>query len=159
MATTSLGTTAEQQADELLTSIRPLVVEMIERFGPEHRDITFSQIESDAASRGDLLARELMKRVLARQGQATGSEVQAARASVSAAAETKGAAEPTRMTRMPDKPRRLKTIRGEIDYCREYLYFPDAQSGVFPPRRTAGDSGQRDDAARAAGGAGKDRRR
>jgi hypothetical protein len=133
--------TAEQKADELLASIKPLVVKMIERYDPAHREVTFNEIESDAASRGDLLARELMKLVLARQGNATATEVQAAREAMAAQqAPAGGAAEAAPMTRMPDRRRRLKTMRGEIDYRREYLYFPDAQSGVFPPRPTAGHS-------------------
>lgn len=132
--------TAEQKADELLASVRPLIVKMIERYDPAHRDVTFNEIESDAASRGDLLARELMKLVLARQGNATASEVQAAREAMAQQAPAGGAREAAPMTRMPDRGRRVKTMRGEIDYRREYLYFPDAQSGVFPPRPTPGHS-------------------
>ena len=158
MPTKTVPATAEQKADELLASIRPLVVKMLERYDPSHRDVTFNEIESDAASRGDLLARELMKLVLARQGHATDAEVQAAREAVAAPqASAQAGPEPVRMTRMSAKPRRLKTMRGEIEYRREYLYFPDVQSGVFPPRPTAGHPGQRDDAPRAAGRVGKDR--
>ena len=152
----AMQSAVEQRADELLASMRPLVVEMIERYDPSHRDVTFNQIEADAASRGDLLARELMKLALARQARATASEVQEARAAVVAGKSSDAQPAALRMTRIPGKPRQLKTMRGPIEYRREYLYFPDVQHGVFPPRSTAGDSGQRDDAPGPAGGSGKD---
>jgi hypothetical protein len=128
MATMNGAITTEERADELWSSLRPLVVEMIERYDSSQREVKFDQIEADAASRGDLLARELMKLVLAHQERATEDEVRQARAAVAV-----GDPARVRMTRIPAKPRKLKTMRGELEFRREYLYFPDAQQGVFPP--------------------------
>ncbi|HEY3321172.1 MAG TPA: hypothetical protein VGP72_11950 [Planctomycetota bacterium] len=148
MNKTGMHGLAEERADSLLAKLRPLVVEMMERYDASHRDVTFDQIEADAAGRGDLLARELMKQVLASQARATTSEERELCAEVAGQTLGCGAVEHVRTTHVSHKRRKLKTMRGEIEYERDYLYFPDLQHGVFPPRPAAGDSGQRDDTAR-----------
>jgi hypothetical protein len=66
--------------------------------------------------------------MLKQQQQATPGEVAHVRASAGTCSEQ------AHMTRIYDKPRKLKTMRGEIEYKRDYLYFPDAGKGIFPPR-------------------------
>ena len=101
---------------------------MIQHYDAANRHVRFDDIESDAASRGDAIARELMRLMLKQQRQATVAEVEQARSSVGTPSER------SHMTRIYGKPRTLKTVRGEIEYKRDYLYFPDAGNGIFPPR-------------------------
>lgn len=124
---TSESLSPEQRADELLSQFKPCVVEMIKRYEASNRAVRFDDIEADAARRGDLLARELMLCMLKQQGRATPGEVERVRAEVAEVCPG------LNMTRIPDKPRTLKTVRGEIEYKREYLHFPQAGKGVFPP--------------------------
>lgn len=140
-----MGTTAaERAADELWGRLRPHVVGMIERNDPSVKGLSFDDIEANSAAAGDLLAKAMMLRALANQPRATDAEIEAARAEAVAKADPNLAAArrpgELRMTRQRGKPRRLGTIRGEIAFSREYLYFPDLKTGVFPPRDTARDS-------------------
>ena len=128
MNTTNGELSAERQAETFLRQFKPCVVEMIKRYDAAHRGVRFDDIEADAASRGDLIARELMLLVLKQQGQATPGEIEQVRAS---AGTDLGRAH---MTRIYGKPRKLKTVRGELEYKRDYLYFPEAGKGIFPPR-------------------------
>ena len=128
VSTTNDGQSAEQQADVFLSRFRPAIVEMIKRYDASNRAVRFDDIEADAASRGDSVARELMLLMLKQQGRATPAEVEQTRASAGSATEH------SNMTRIYGKPRKLKTVRGEIEYKRDYLYFPDDGKGIFPPR-------------------------
>lgn len=118
---------AEQKADAFLSRFRPAIVEMIKRYDASNRAVRFDDIEADAASRGDSVARELMLLMLKQQGQATPAEIEHARSSA------RSPSERANMTRIYGKPRKLKTVRGEIEYKRDYLYFPDDRKGIFPP--------------------------
>jgi hypothetical protein len=122
------GLSAEQQADVFLSQFKPCIVEMIQRYDASNRAVRFDDIEADAASRGDSVARELMLLMLKRQGKATPTEIEQARSSAGPSSER------SNMTRIYGKPRKLKTVRGAIEYKRDYLYFPDAHKGIFPPR-------------------------
>lgn len=119
--------TAEQQADVFLGRFKPAIVEMIKRYDAANRAVRFDDIEADAASRGDSVARELMLLMLKQQGQATPAEIERARTPVESSSER------SNMTRIYGKPRKLKTVRGEIEYKRDYLYFPHGRKGIFPP--------------------------
>jgi hypothetical protein len=124
----SFALSAEQQADVFLSQFKPCVAEMIKRYDAGIREVRFDDIEAYAAGRGDLIARELMLFMLKQQQQATPAEVERARASAGTSSEH------VNMTRIYGKPRKLKTMRGEIEYKRDYLYFPDAGKGIFPTR-------------------------
>ena len=130
---------AVEKAEALCLKMKPLLIEMIERYGSSNREVTFNDIEADAASRGDLLARELVKLTLRQQDESTEQEVKQARQLVVDRRGSDSTKVPTPeelcLTRIPNKERRLKTARGEIDYGREYLYFPELKSGIFPPGR------------------------
>ena len=123
------GLSAEQQAEVFLSQFKPCIVEMIKCYDPANRAVRFDDIEADAASRGDSVARELMLWMLRRQGRATPAEIEQARSSAAGPS-----SERSNMTRIYGKPRKLKTVRGQIEYKRDYLYFPDAGKGIFPPR-------------------------
>jgi hypothetical protein len=124
--TTNERLSAEQQAEVFLRQFKPCIVEMIKRYDAANRAVRFDDIEADAASRGDCLARELMLWMLRQQGPAIPAEVAQARSAA-------GPSERVSMTRIYGKPRKLKTVRGEIEYQRDYLYFPEAHKGIFPP--------------------------
>jgi hypothetical protein len=136
--------TALVQADELLLELRPIVAQMIERNDPAVEKLTFSDIEGNAAAVGDLLAKAMMLRALERQGIATDAETQAARNAVLQKAGPRRGKQlkpdDLQMTRIPKRSRTLKTARGEIAFSREYLYFPELKSGIFPPGNATGDS-------------------
>jgi hypothetical protein len=129
---------ALRRAEDLCRRFKPHLAEMIERNDPSVEGLTFDDIEADSAAVGDLVSRLAMLDALARQGTASKAEVAEARLEAFGKAEADLAAGKRpgelRMTRQRDKPRRLKTIRGEIRFSREYLHFPDLKTGVFPPR-------------------------
>lgn len=148
----TIGTSAsaEEKAEQVLLRMKPLLMEMIKRYDSSNRAVTLSDIEADAASRGDLLAKELIKLTLKQQDKATEQEIEEARHLAMAQANSECTnslqADELCLTRIPGKERTLKTARGEIQYAREYLYFPELGSGVFPPGRTVRDTPKRNHA-------------
>lgn len=132
------------EAEAILQDLKPYLIEMVERNDPSVAGLKFDDIEANSAAVGDLLAKLLMTRSLSRQGKATPDEELAARKAALSKSKSDGAprpAEDLQMTRIPRKPRKLKTMRGEITFSRDYLYFPELQTGVFPPGNTAGHHG------------------
>jgi hypothetical protein len=111
---------------------------------PSVENLSFDDIEGNSAAAGDLVARAMMLRALARQAEPTKTEIAAARRDALRRADPDIAAGKSpgalKMKRRRDRPRRLGTIRGEIVFPREYLYFPDLKVGVFPPPETSRDS-------------------
>ena len=134
MARRSISPAAMAQAQELV----PFLAEMIEQRDPCLDGLDFNQIEAHSAAIGDCLARALMKRALHRQAQVSpADELEARRLALERAVpklRRKHAAEDLQIRRMKDKRRTLKTVRGEVECARTYLYFPELQSGIFPPR-------------------------
>jgi hypothetical protein len=148
---TGPSATALAEAEALLQELKPTLAEMIERHDPAVKNLTFDDIEANAAAVGDLLAKLLMVRTLERQPGVTPAEEQAAREAAlrQAPPELRAQREPgeLQMTHIPKRTRKLKTARGEIAFSREYLHFPETKSGVFPPGDTAGNTGRPTDAA------------
>ena len=141
---------AVAEAEALILELKPTLVEMIERNDPSVRNLSFNDIEGNAAAVGDLLAKLLIVRALGRQAPTTPAEEQAAREAVLRNAppqQQKRPPEDLQMTRIPKRRRKLKTARGEITFAREYLYFPELESGIFPPGDTFGHPRGRTDAA------------
>ena len=122
-------------AEALWRRFRPSVAEMIDRCDPAVQDLTFNDIEGNAAAAGDLLAKLLMMQALERQPEITKAEEQAARELAVQKAGLAGCrdAAQLQMTHAGKRKRKLKTARGEITFSREYLYFPQLKKGVFPP--------------------------
>ncbi len=135
---------ARRRARELCRELEPFLAEMVERNDPSVENLSFDDIEANSAAAGDLVARAMMLRALARQPATTDAEVEAAQREALRKASPELAAdrspEKLRMKRRRDKPRRIGTIRGEIAFSREYLYFPDLKVGVFPPPEASRDS-------------------
>ena len=133
-----------KRAEELWVKVKPMVAEAMERHGPGGEGVTFNEIEAGSAAVGDLLARMMMVEAVVQQGVATDEEVASAREEAwkqaGAEAPVGGGPEKLRMVRMVGRESDLKTARGELRYRREYLYFPEASFGVFPPGQTAGDT-------------------
>ena len=134
MARQPISPAALAQAQELV----PFLAEMIEQRDPCLDGLDFNHIEANSAAIGDCLARVLMKRALHQQAQVTPADEQEARRLALERAAPKlrrgRAAEDLQMTRMKDRRRKLKTARGEMDFERTYLYFPELKTGIFPPR-------------------------
>jgi hypothetical protein len=132
---------ALRQADELCAQLKPHLAEMIDRNDPSVAGLTFSDIEANSAATGDLLAKLMMLGALAEQPPATDDEVAAIRRKVRKNADPGKAPHKTapelNMTRQKGKRRRIKTVRGEITFERDYLHFPELGTGLFPPRRTS----------------------
>ena len=151
------------QAEALWRRLKPRVVEIIEQHQPSNRALTFNDIESNSASVGDLVARLLMAEAVLLQAPPTAAEEQQARTQALAQAEPAVAAryraEELRMTRIPDKPCELHTARGPVPHTRTYLYFPELNTGIFPPRPTPGHPAGQAHAAGRAPVAGARRRR
>jgi hypothetical protein len=135
---------ARRRARELCREIEPFLAEMVERNDPSVENLSFDDIEANSAAAGDLVARAMMLRALARQPATTDAEIEAAKREALRKAGPQLAADGSpgklRMKRRRDRPRRIGTIRGEIAFPREYLYFPDLQVGVFPPPEASRDS-------------------
>ena len=127
---------ALRQADELFVDLKPHLADMIDNNDPSVVGLTFSDIEANSASVGDLLAKLLMLRSLAEQPPATDEELAAIRQKVRKSADPDKAANKTaatlNMTRQRGKRRRIKTVRGEITFERDYLHFPELGTGLFP---------------------------
>jgi hypothetical protein len=129
---------AVAEAEALMQELKPTLVEMIERNDPSVRNLSFNDIEGNAAAVGDLLAKLLMVRELGRQPAITPEEEQAARQAAFHKAppqkqKQKRAPADLQMTHIPKRTRTLKTARGEITFAREYLHFPELGTGIFPP--------------------------
>ena len=136
----SLAVSAEslRKAEELCAKMLPQIAEAFERHRPDRKGLKFDEIEANSAAVGDALGRMLMAEALRVQQRAEAGEIEAARKQALAQAPPDVAsalsAEDLRLTRIPNKACELKTARGPVPYAREYLYFPQAQTGIFPPR-------------------------
>jgi hypothetical protein len=131
----SKRSTAEERAEALWRRMKPQVLEAIAKHSPERTDLKFDELESNSASVGDLVARMLMQEALKEQATTTQADIEDARESLSDEARTVGKTpEQLCLTRIPDKPCEVGTVRGPVIHQREYLYFPELQRGVFPPR-------------------------
>jgi len=138
------------EAEALMQELKPTLARMIERNDPAIETLSFNDIEGNAAATGDLLAKLMMVRALERQRPITVAEEQAAREAAFAKAEPEKrqrAAADLQMTHIPKRRRRLKTARGEITFVRDYLHFPELETGVFPPGDPPGNPGGRTDPA------------
>ena len=125
----------QDRAEAFWRRVKPQVLEVLERHCPERTDLKFDEIESNSASVGDLIARMLMQEALKQQAAASDAEISAARQELAQQAAGIGKSpEDLRLTRIPDKPCELSTLRGPVPLTREYLYFPELKTGVFPPR-------------------------
>jgi hypothetical protein len=137
MARRQVSAAAWAQAQELT----PILAEMIEQHDPCLQGLDFNQIEANAAAIGAVLARLLMRRAVQRQADPTPEEEQGARQQALQQADAKLSrgrrAEELKMVRARGKRRKLKTMRGEVELARTYLYFPELKTGIFPPRPTA----------------------
>jgi hypothetical protein len=127
-----------RKAEELCAKMLPQIAEAFERHRPDRKGLKFDEIEANSAAVGDALGRMLMAEALRVQQRAEAGEIEAARKQALAQAPPDVAsalsAEDLRLTRIPSKACELKTARGPVPYAREYLYFPQAQTGIFPPR-------------------------
>ena len=134
--TTAPSSAALEQADALYVELKPILAEMLERNDPAVKNLTFNDIESNAAAVGDLLAKLMMRRALTRQPAVTPAEEIAARQAVLQKVPRKKKLNPEelQMTHIKQRRRKLKTARGEITFKRDYLYFPELETGIFPPR-------------------------
>ena len=132
---------AEERAEALWRRVKPEVVAAIRKHNPERKDLKFDEIEGNSAAVGDLLARMLMQEGLKRQAGSSEADIAVVRESLNREAAAVGKApEKLRVTRIPGKECELATVRGPVPHCREYLYFPELQTGVFPPRPAPGNS-------------------
>jgi len=132
------------EAEALMQELKPTLARMIERNDPAVANLSFSDIEGNAAATGDLLAKLVMVRALERQPPITPGEEQAAReAALGKAAPEKRKRAPAdlQMTHIPRRRRKLKTARGEITFVRDYLHFPELETGAFPPGDPVGHPG------------------
>src|SRR5881394_1165450 len=130
MARQPISAAAMAQAQELT----PILAEMIDQNDPCLEGLDFNQIEANAAAIGDLLARLLMRRAVQRQAEPTPEEEQQAREQVLRQADAKQGRErragELKMVRARGKRRKLKTVRGEVEIARTYLYFPELKTGI-----------------------------
>ena len=127
------------RAEALWQALKPRVAAALEKTSPEQVGLTFDQIEAESASVGDLLSRLLMHDAVGRQPGVSEAEIgQAKQAALSQAGPRakKLRAEDLKMARIPDKPCTIATVRGPVPLAREYLYFPELKTGIFPPRCT-----------------------
>ena len=112
-----------------------MVLEAIEKHHAERTDLKFDEIEGNSASVGDLVARMLIQEALREQSGVSQKELNTARQSLTEQARVIGKTpDELRMTRIPDKPCEVGTVRGPVPHEREYLYFPELKTGLFPPR-------------------------
>ena len=134
---------ALQRARKLCAKLEPLIADAVERNDPCVQGLNFNHIEANSAAAGDAVSRFLMLEALLAQPSPTDEEVATARRTAVKDAGTDRAPGKTperlRMTRQKRKRKRLKTVRGEIEYERDYLHFPELGLGIFPPRRSSGD--------------------
>jgi hypothetical protein len=132
---------AEARAEALWHRIKPQVVAAMQKHSPERKDLKFDELESNSAGVGDLVARALVQEGLQQQPGTSAADIAAVRESLSREAAGVGKSpEKLRVTRIPDKTCELATVRGPVPHSREYLYFPELETGIFPPRPASGDS-------------------
>jgi uncharacterized protein (UPF0218 family) len=127
------------RAEALWQELRPQVATALEKMSPAQVGLTFDEIEAQSASVGDLIARVLMHEAVSRQAAVSEAEVERAKqAALSEAGSLAGKlrAAALKVKRVRDKPCTLATVRGPVPLEREYLYFPELNTGVFPPRCT-----------------------
>ena len=139
--------TAMAEAEALWQELKPTLAEMLERCDPAVKGLSFNDIEGHSAAVGDLLAKLMMVRAVERQPALTVAEEQAAREQALRQADLAERRDPAQlqMTRAGKRRRKLKTVRGEITFPRDYLYFPELKTGVFPPGEAAGNTRGRTD--------------
>jgi len=128
------------RAEELFESVKVQVATSLEKMSPEQTGLTFDQIEEESASVGDLLARMLMHEAVRRQSALSEAEIERAKEMALAQAGSQQAgrlsADELKVKRVNRKACTLATVRGPVPLEREYLYFPELNTGLFPPRRT-----------------------
>ena len=127
------------RAEALWQELKPQVATALDKMSPEQLGLTFDQIEAQSASVGDLIARVLMHDAVSRQPATSAAEIeQAKETALSQAGSLAGTlrAEELKVKRVRDKPCTLATVRGPVPLEREYLYFSELNTGIFPPRRT-----------------------
>jgi hypothetical protein len=128
------------RAEALWQELKPQVAAALERMSPEQVGLTFDQIEAQSASVGDLVARVMMHDAVSQQAGVSEAEIECAKeAALSQAGSLAGKLRPEELTvkRVRDKPCTLATARGPVPLKREYLYFPELNTGIFPPRHSA----------------------
>ena len=142
MTQSSVQFDAARQAESIWNRLKPMVVDALQRNSAINQGVKFDDIEARSCSVGDLVARVLMETAAENQAaEIAGQAAAIARQAVSEKAKTEGvtvAPSALHVTCMKDRTARLKTARGEIEYQRDYLYFPELKSGVFPPRLGVG---------------------
>lgn len=140
--------TVDREVELIIEEVKPHLREMVLRSGSSVKGITFDDIEANAASVGDLLARLIMIRSVKGHSNTAPDQARSIRqeALEKAAPELAAGFEPDelRVTRQKRK-RKLKTARGEIVISRDYFYFPDLKVGLFPPRHTSAVPRRRSD--------------
>lgn len=127
---------AQEKADRLLSALKPMVAQAIEK-NNIRRGAKFNDLEANSAAVGHALARALMEAAAIEFGRAIDAEVDEARAQALSEAdpllaEKLGGKEP-RVVRQT-RERTVKTACGPVRLRQEYLYFPDLAVGIFPPR-------------------------
>ena len=137
------------EAEALWQQFKPALAEMIERCDPAIEGLSFNDVEGHSAGAGDLLAKMMMVHAVERQPPITVAEEEEARVQALRKADREGCHDPAQlqMTHAGKRKRKLKTVRGEITFQRDYLYFPELKTGVFPPGDAAGHTSGRTDAA------------
>jgi hypothetical protein len=104
--------------------------------------VSFDDIEADGASIGDLVGRRVMAIKLADLDLPPDLDdavrAEALRRAGPAKADGKDAKALTRH-RNRKRKRTIQTIRGPVEYARDYDYFPELGLGIFPPRPAADD--------------------
>lgn len=127
------------RAEALWQELKPQVAAALDEIGPGQAGLTFDKIEAQSASVGDLLARILMRDAVCQQPLVSETEIgQAKQRALSQAGSQakKLSAEKLRMAHIRGKPCTVATVRGPVPLEREYLYFPELKTGIFPPRHT-----------------------
>lgn len=131
--------TALARAEALWQELKPQVAVALEKMSPEQVGLTFDQIEAQSASVGDLIARVLMHDAVSRQSAMSEAEVERAKETALSqvgSLASKLCAKELKVKRVRDKTCTLATVRGPVPLEREYLYFPELNTGIFPPRDT-----------------------
>jgi hypothetical protein len=127
------------RAEALWQELKPQVAAALEKMSPAQVGLTFDQIEAQSASVGDLIARVLMHNAVSRQPAMSEAEVERAKATALSQAGSlagKLCVQELKVKRVRDKSCTLATVRGPVPLEREYLYFPELNTGIFPPRGT-----------------------
>lgn len=128
------------RAEVLWQELKPQVAAALDEIGPGQAGLTFDKIEAQSASVGDLLARIMMHDAVCQQPVVSEAEIDRAKQTALLQAGPQGrklGAEELRMAHIRDKPCTVATVRGPVPLEREYLYFPELNTGIFPPRHTS----------------------